>query len=98
MPHESTVNPEEPMHFKSWGEEKPEFVRNNSATNRNIRLNHSLSIQTHPDLPKHVTHDHDDDGDPDEDNGSVFDHGFESELPAQITYIPPKRKPDQEQD
>ena len=106
MPHESTVDPEEPIHFKSWGDEHSETdpverrrtTSNNSATNRNSRLNHSLSIQTHPDLPLRVTHDHDADGDPDEENGPVFDHNFESDLPAQITYTPPKRRTEQEQD
>lgn len=105
MPHESTVDPEEPMHFKSWGDEKPENETtdrrrsfNSSATYRNARLTHSLSIQTHPDLPLRVTHDHDDDGDPDDENGSVFDQGFESDLSAPIIYTPPKRKSDEEQE
>jgi 5'-nucleotidase len=69
MPHESTVDPEEPMHFKSWGDEQTQSDTSDrrqwTTTNS---INHSISMQTHPDLPRHVTHDHDDDGDPDDEN------------------------------
>ena len=99
MPHESTVNPEEPMDFKSWGEEKSQsnskdYRRSNlsQVSIRRANYNHALSIQTHPDLPLHVTHDHDDDGDPDDDNSSVFDNDLESDLAMTVTYTPPKKK------
>ena len=98
MPHESTVDPEEPMHFKSWGDEisPSELLDRRRSTIAQIstgipRLNQSLSIQTHPDLPLHVTHDHDDDGDPDDDN-SVFDLDGDLERESRVTYTPPKRK------
>ncbi len=74
MPHESTVDPEEPMHFKSWGDEgsQSDLLDRRRSTYGQIsaftpRFSQSLSIQTHPDLPLRVTHDHDDDGDPDDD-------------------------------
>ena len=76
MPHESTVDPEEPMHFKSWGDEQSQPDASDrrrtpsdqsTATTTTPNYNHSVSIQTHPDLPRHVTHDHDNDGDPDDD-------------------------------
>ena len=74
MPHESTVDPEEPMHFKAWGDEIPQsdtYERRHSTNSRTSTtvpcLSHSLSIHTHPILPLHVTHDHDDgDDDPDD--------------------------------
>ena len=103
MPHESTVDPEEPMHFKSWGDEGPQadsLERRRSiqgqASNRNARLDHSLSIQTHPDLPLRVTHDHDDDGDPDEDNSSSADQDIQLDLRSRVVYTPPRRKMDQD--
>jgi hypothetical protein len=73
MPHESTVNPEEPMHFKSWGDEQsqsdtPDRRRTPADQPTTTTFNHSTPIQTHPDLPRHVTHDHDDDGDPDDED------------------------------
>lgn len=102
MPHESTVDPEEPMHFKSWGEEKSEM--NSPALRRPLieqatlptpRFNHSVSafgaIQTHPDLPLHVTHDHDDDGDPDDENEEKTGQDLEFDLRSRVTYTPPKR-------
>jgi len=97
MPHESTVDPEEPMHFKSWGDEtsQSEAVdrRRTTFDQANIpRFHHSISMQTHPDLPLHVTHDHDDDGDPDDDNSSNVNQSFELDLPSKVTYTPPKRK------
>jgi hypothetical protein len=69
MPHESTVDPEEPMHFKSWGDEQTQSDTSDRRpwTTTNF-INHSISMQTHPDLPRHVTHDHDDDGDPDDEH------------------------------
>ncbi len=100
MPHESTVDPEEPMHFKSWGDEKSQsdlLDRRRSTIGQFAanapRMNHSLSIQTHPDLPLHVTHDHDDDGDPD-DEPSVFDLDGNIERQSRVTYTPPRRKVD----
>lgn len=102
MPHESTVNPEEPMHFKSWGDEisPSELLDRRRSTISQItsgiprRLN-STSIQTHPDLPLHVTHDHDDDGDDDDhDQPSGFDPDGDFEHRSRITYTPPKRKID----
>jgi hypothetical protein len=99
MPHESTVDPEEPMHFKSWGDEtsqpdtpgtrRPTFDPTSPIT---PGFNHSISMQTHPDLPKHVTHDHDDDGDPDDDNSTHIDHDLEFDLRSRVTYTPPKKK------
>jgi hypothetical protein len=73
MPHESTVDPEEPMRFKSWGDEQSQSDtsdrrRTPADQTTTAILNHSVSMQTHPDLPRHVTHDHDDDGDPDDDD------------------------------
>lgn len=100
MPHESTVDPEEPMDFKSWGDETSEsipFDRRRStqapATSSTPRLNHSMAIQTHPDLPLHVTHDHDDDGD--EEDISVVDPDVDMNLRSRISYTPPKRKAEQ---
>jgi len=102
MPHESTVDPEEPMHFKSWGDETSQsdlFDRRRSTIGHisanAARINQSLSIQTHPDLPLFVTHDHDDDGDPDDDDKLVFDPDGEVERQSRITYTPPKRKVEQ---
>ena len=101
MPHESTVDPEEPMHFKSWGDETSpsELLDRRRSTFTQIaagnlfRRNNSTSIQTHPDLPLYVTHDHDDDGDPDEnEQPSVFDPDGDLEDRSRITYTPPKRK------
>ena len=100
MPHESTVDPEEPMHFKSWGEENPQTDspdRRRSIFGPQIggtpRLNPSLSIHTYPDLPSHVTHDHDNDGDPDEEEEtSVVDTDGDLEQSASVTYTPPTRK------
>jgi hypothetical protein len=105
MPHESTVDPEEPMHFKSWGDETSEsdsvdrrrFSSKSDAT-KTVRLAHSLSIQTHPDLPLHVTHDHDDDGDPDDDNTSIADRDMESNLYSRVIYTPPKRRTEHDQE
>lgn len=98
MPHESTVDPEEPMHFKSWGDETPypdvnERRRSTFAQISSMvpRLSHSLSIQTHPDLPLRVTHDHDDDGDPDDDISTLECFG-ESQFEPLVRYTPPKRK------
>ena len=76
MPHESTVDPEEPMHFKSWGDEQSQTDtsdrrRTPSDQSGTPNFSHSVSMQTHPDLPRHVTHDHDDDGDPDDDRTIV---------------------------
>ena len=102
MPHESTVDPEEPMHFKSWGEDGSQWDspdRRRSAIIQTIgitpRLQHSLSIQTHPDLPLHVTHDHDNDGDPDDDEEAPTFAALEDiDDRSRITYTPPKRKVD----
>ncbi len=101
MPHESTVDPEEPMHFKSWGDEtsQPGLLDRRRSTIAQIaahalRINDSLSIQTHPDLPLHVTHDHDDDGDPDDDQSDVNPDG-DIEGRSRITYTPPKKKVEQ---
>ncbi|CAM4936795.1 unnamed protein product [Rotaria socialis] len=102
MPHESTVDPEEPMHFKSWGDEKSHPVssgHHHSTIDQVVttvpRFNHSISasasIQTHPDLPLHVTHDHDDDGDPDDENPDKDGQDLEFDLRSRITYTPPKR-------
>ena len=96
MPHESTVDPEEPMHFRSWGDETSHS--DSSDHRRSIygqptattpRTNRSLSIQTHPDLPLYVTHDHDDDPD---DATPSFDQGEDIEIGSNTTYTPPKRK------
>lgn len=99
MPHESTVDPEEPMHFKSWGDESTQNEtpdRRRSTYGQIIgttpRLNHSMSIHTHPDLPTRVTHDHDNDGDADEEDSEPLDLDGEIEVPVRITYTPPKRK------
>jgi len=101
MPHESTVDPEEPMHFKSWGDEPSQsdiLDRRRSTyyqvTTSTPRCNRSLSIQTHPDLPLFVTHDHDDDGDPDDDadpddDQVLIDPDGEIELRTRVTYTPP---------
>jgi hypothetical protein len=101
MPHESTVDPEEPMYFKSWGDEtsqvdSPDRRRSTYGPTPAVTpgLNHSLSIQTHPDLPLHVTHDHDADGDPDDDV-AIIDPDGDIELRSRTTYTPPKRKVDQ---
>ena len=99
MPHESTVNPEEPMHFKSWGDETsassgPLDSRRSATdqvTTSTPRFDRSTSIQTHPDLPLHVTHDHDNDGDLDEDESFTADQDLELDLRSRITYTPPKR-------
>ncbi|CAF4679035.1 unnamed protein product, partial [Rotaria sp. Silwood1] len=98
MPHESTVDPEEPMHVKSWGDEKSQMDAHDRrrstycpVTAMAPHLSHSLSIQTHPDLPLHVTHDHDDDGDPDDDI-SLSEAQDVNEYRPRITYTPPKRK------
>jgi hypothetical protein len=104
MPHESTVDPEEPMHFKSWGDEtsQSDISDRRRSTYGQItastpRINQSLSIQTHPDLPLHVTHDHDNDGDPDDDDDDSlpFDPDEDIQLRPRITYTPPKRKVEQ---
>jgi hypothetical protein len=99
MPHESTVDPEEPMSVKTWGDETsqsdtPDRRRSTfDQTSANTpRFNHSLSMQTYPDLPLHVTHDHDDDGDPDDDKSSSIDQDMEFDLRSQITYAPPKKE------
>jgi 5'-nucleotidase len=104
MPHESTVDPEEPMHFKSWGDERsqPGLLDRRRSTIAQIaahtlRINDSLSIQTHPDLPLHVTHDHDDDGDPDDDQSGCDPDG-DIEGRSRINYTPPKRKVEQTSD
>ncbi|CAF0774343.1 unnamed protein product [Adineta steineri] len=109
MPHESTVDPEEPMHFKSWGDETSESDTSDhrrsihgQVTASTPRLNHTLPIQTHPDLPLHVTHDHDDDGGDDDDDDenenediSTTDPDIDLNLRSRITYTPPKRKVEQ---
>ena len=103
MPHESTVDPEEPMHVKSWGDEpssQNETPDRRRSTYGQIpgatpRLNPSMSIQTHPDLPTHVTHDHDNDGDADEDEFEPLDLDGEMDIPMRVTYTPPKRKAEQ---
>ena len=104
MPHESTVNPEEPMHFQSWGDgtsqldaldrRKPAF--DSTSVGIGSCFTHSLSVpmQTHPDLPLYVTHDHDDDGDPDDEGGSNNDQDLEFDFRSKITYTPPKRNSD----
>jgi hypothetical protein len=104
MPHESTVNPEDPMHFTSWGDET---VQTDTPDRRRSlygqmpggtpRLNPLLSIQTHPDLPLHVTHDHDNDGDPDDDEDDIVRTESNGNVDARprIMYTPPKRKVDQ---
>ncbi|CAF3127307.1 unnamed protein product [Rotaria socialis] len=98
MPHESTVDPEEPLHFKSWGDEKSQMdsLDRRRSTFGQIstmtpQFSHSLSIQTHPDLPLRVTHDHDDDGDPDDDISLIESNGV-LDYRSRITYTPPKRK------
>ena len=78
MPHESTVDPEEPMHFRSWGDEESQSDasdrrRTPSDQTNTPGFNYSISMQTHPDLPLHVTHDHDADGDPDDTTLDVED-------------------------
>jgi hypothetical protein len=97
MPHESTVDPEEPMHFKSWGDEPsqsdtPDRRRTTFDMTNTPRFNQSVSMQTHPDLPLHVTHDHDDDGDPDDESISTATQDSALKTPSRVTYIPPKRK------
>jgi hypothetical protein len=93
MPHESTVDPEEPILFKSWGDETSHLDRRTPfEPTTTPRFNHSISIQTHPDLPTHVTHDHDDDGDPDDANSSNTNQNLELDRQTRVTYTPPKRK------
>jgi hypothetical protein len=97
MPHESTVDPEEPIRFKSWGDESsnpdtPDRRRTTFDLAPTPGFNHAISIQTHPDLPLHVTHDHDDDGDPDDDNPSNTNQNAESNIRSRVTYRPPKRQ------
>jgi hypothetical protein len=97
MPHESTVDPEEPMHFKSWGDERPQpdtpdRRRTTLDSTTAPGLNHSISMQTHPDLPLHVTHDHDDDGDPDDDNPPNVNQDSQFDLRPRVTYTPPRKK------
>jgi hypothetical protein len=101
MPHESTVDPEEPMHFKSWGDETSPYdlYERRRSTYGQVytstpRMNPSLSIHPHPDLPLHVTHDHDDDGDPD-DEPLTIDPDGEIDARSRITYTPPKRRVEQ---
>ncbi|CAF3474085.1 unnamed protein product [Rotaria sp. Silwood1] len=102
MPHESTVDPEEPMHFKSWGDENPQS--NMPARPRSIiyetfpnisHLDNSISavssIHTHPDLPLHVTHDHDNDSDPDDDSPSNVGQDLDSDLESKVTNTSPRR-------
>ena len=102
MPHESTVDPEEPIRFKSWGDEASQSdtpdrqrITTDQTLKNTPRLNHAISltttIQTHPGLPLHVTHDHDDDGDPDDDNPLNADQDLEFDLRSRVTYTPPKR-------
>ncbi|CAF3977836.1 unnamed protein product, partial [Rotaria sordida] len=102
MPHESTVDPEEPMHFTSWGDEKSQMDaldRRRSTysyiTTTPPYMSQSLSIHTHPDLPLHVTHDHDDDGDPDEDDIPLIESPDVNDYRPRVTYTPPKRKVDE---
>ncbi|CAF3756938.1 unnamed protein product [Adineta steineri] len=99
MPHESTVDPEEPMHFKSWGGDTPQSEtsdRRRSTMDQGAsgvsRFNHSLSMQISPDLPLHVTHDHDADGDPDDEKAADLDQDLEFDLRSKITYTPPTKK------
>ncbi|CAF1460957.1 unnamed protein product [Didymodactylos carnosus] len=60
MPHESTVDPEEPMHEVNapWGgtQESIKDRRSTSIVASDLLKN---TIHTHPDLPTHITHDHD---------------------------------------
>jgi len=102
MPHESTVDPEDPMHFKSWGDDENHTVETpllrrtlefSQATPASL-FGRSTSIQTHPDLPLHVTHDHDNDGDADdEENGfQGLNQDFEFDLQAKVQYTPPKKQ------
>ena len=102
MPHESTVDPEEPMHFKSWGDEasasdSPGRLRSASgqSSHKAPYLKHSQSIQAYPDQPLRVTHDHDNDGDPDEDDASAFDQGPGSVAHSKGTHAPTTRQMDQ---
>lgn len=101
MPHESTVDPEDPMHFKSWGDEG--HAIETPLLRRAVEFNHvtpapifsrSTSIQTHPDLPLHVTHDHDNDGDPDDEEDNLFDinQDLEFDLQSKVQYTPPKKQ------
>ncbi|CAF1173083.1 unnamed protein product [Adineta steineri] len=99
MPHESTVDPEEPMHFKSWGGDTSQSEtsdRRRSTMDQGLsslpRFNHSLSMQISPDLPLHVTHDHDADGDPDDEKAADLDQDLEFDLRSKITYTPPTKK------
>lgn len=99
MPHESTVDPEEPIDLKSWGHEKwqQDAVERHRTLQRQTsikpsHLDHIVSIQTYPDLPLHVTHDHDDDGDPEDDTSAFTEPDFESEYRTRVTYTPPKKK------
>ncbi|CAF4031637.1 unnamed protein product [Rotaria sordida] len=102
MPHESTVNPEEPMHVKSWGDEtsRPDSPDRRRSTYYQALMNTprfdrsistSASIQTHPDLPLYVTHDHDADGDPDDDSQPNVDQDLDFDLRSRVTYTPPRR-------
>jgi len=97
MPHESTVDPEEPMHFKSWGDERSQpdtsdRRRTTLESTTTAGFNHSVSMQTHPDLPLHVTHDHDDDGDPDDDSPTNVHQDIQLDVRSRVTYTPPKKK------
>ena len=99
MPHESTVDPEEPMHFKSWGDEpsNSDHLDRRRSTYFQVspnpsQRNGSISMQTHPDLPLRVTHDHDDDPDDDDDEQSKVDPDGDFDSRSRVTYTPPKRK------
>ena len=104
MPHESTVDPEDPMRFNSWGDESSQsdlrgrrkLLSDQTPVTTTPRLNQSMSmsIQTHPDLPLCVTHDHDDDGDPDDETVSHVGQDLEFDLRSRVTYTPPKRNSD----
>ncbi|CAF0905507.1 unnamed protein product [Adineta ricciae] len=98
MPHESTVDPEEPMRFQSWGDDPSQHNapdRRRSTFDQNVtpmlRFNHSLSMQVSPDLPLYVTHDHDADEDPDDNKAEWNDQDLVFDLRSKITYTPPKK-------
>ncbi|CAF1542414.1 unnamed protein product, partial [Didymodactylos carnosus] len=89
MPHESTVDPEDPMdEVKApWGGTQEAINRRRSTHSSIVTDLLHNTIHTYPDLPRHVTHDHDIDSAPgsDDDLDDVISH-------RSRTYTPPKSK------
>ncbi|CAF0947928.1 unnamed protein product [Didymodactylos carnosus] len=80
MPHESTVDPEEPLNFREtqWGgDNQPDSTADRRRStlsyaqphNTDVVLNYNHVLQPYPDLPERITHDHDaDDAGENDDN------------------------------